>query len=323
MNLNLNLNVDISLGGSKIKEEIIFRAEELSDKTKIPVEEVYEKIAEVMPQYNEILEDLRKGKPKSEVYDGYLSDDVIEIIRAGERRGIVVSSLIAEVWRAKREIQELKSQFRKSIVFPVFYFAFIAVASFFILTNIEGKFREVDLIKDWTLFNMLKTSYVPLSLFIFLFFLLAVIRPDLFPLTRGAYKQVEGAFVLNLTRFFYKAGLPIQEIIGYFRDMGGFIAKAFDFVEESIEGFIIASENFLDVEESAVINAGFKVGRFQEVLEGVALNKVARAKDGVEKMGKIMFYIALGLSGVPVFFVLAGYGSLFIQVVSNVMGAGM
>lgn len=305
---------------SKIKEDVIFRAEELADKTKIPVEEIYGKIAEKIPEYGEIIEGLAQGKLKSEVYEEYLSEDVLEIVRAGERKGLVVSSILSEVWKTKQQLGEIRSKFKKSLIFPVAYFSVISSASFFIMMTLEGRFRSIGIVKDWSAYEVLKMSYIPVNLGILLLMLFILLRPDLFPLTKKIYRYVEGSSILNLTRFFYKAGLPMKQIVEYFQGFGGLTGKVFRETEESIEGYMDAMENFLDPEEIAIMNAGFRTGRFQEVIESIAESKIERAMEEVEKAGKVVFYIAVLLGGIPILYVLGGYGLIFMQIIGQVMG---
>jgi len=90
----IKLNQDLG----KRNRKIIYDAEVQSGYANISVEEIYERVNKYLnwPELEDIIEDIRSGMKKSEVYEPYLSYEAITIIRNAEDKSLPVYRILED-----------------------------------------------------------------------------------------------------------------------------------------------------------------------------------------------------------------------------------
>ena len=302
-------------------EEIIYTVEEIAFKAKIPTTEAFERINEHLnlTEIANIVENLKKGVSKSEVYKEYVPEAVYIILREGEKRGIPVGNLLSRYVYYKRAYEEMRNAFRSALLFQVIYYSVLAVAGYYLLTKVGSNLIGTKQVTDPSTYYTIKLLYIPVNLIIVAFLLVVALFPFAIPKIKEGFKEMEGARVLGLTHLLVSSGSSMKDILIFFAEDPN-VGRYFKGIESyGIEGFIEGVKKLLSPEEVAVLEIAHKGGQFLEGVERLTEYKLSVAKRRLNTTVKFVQTGSVVFGVIPILFVIAGNGYLIKDIFHSVM----
>lgn len=238
------------LGKKKQIEKTIYEAEVQSGYANISVEEIYERVNRYLnwPELDDIIEDIKSGIKKSEVYEPYLSNEAIAIIKNAEDKSLPVYKILDELKNISEAIEKAKSKLIQMIMMPIFTFIATTILADYVLHKIAGTLLATKLVKAPFYLPILMKFFIPINFAILgLFIFFVVIKPEYTPIVKNIFKELEGVRILNTSRLFYMANISIEDIMIYIQDTSrGKIKKVFEEAPLTLEGFLEALSSVLD-----------------------------------------------------------------------------
>jgi len=311
-----------SFGRKKEIEKIIYDAEVQSGYANISVEEIYQRVNKYLnwPELEDIVEGISSGMKKSEVYEPYLSYEAITIIKNAEDKSLPVYRILDELKNISEAIEKAKSKLVQMILMPIFTFIATVILSDYVLHKIATTLLATKLIKAPFYLPFLMKFFIPINLFILgIFIFFVVVKPDYTPIVKNIFKELEGVRILNTTRLFYMANIPIEDIIYYVEDTSkGKIKKAFSSVDPNLEGFLEALASILKLTEIASLESAFYTGKFRETLFSLAEKKLRDLSVFVEGVAATANIAALGLIVIPLMLLIIPYFQMAFELINKV-----
>ncbi|MGC8649564.1 MAG: hypothetical protein ACP5S8_01160 [Hydrogenobaculum sp.] len=303
-------------------EKIIYDAEVQSGYANISVEEIYERVNKYLnwPELEDIIEDIRSGMKKSDIYEPYLSYEAITIIRNAEDKSLPVYRILEELKNISEAIEKAKSKLVQMIIMPIFTFIATVILADYVLHKIATTLLATKLIKAPFYLPFLMKFFIPINfLFLGLFIFFVVIKPDYTPIVKNIFKELEGVRILNTTRLFYMANIPIEDIILYVEETSkGSIKKAFSSVDTNLEGFLEALGSILKLTEIASLESAFYTGKFRDTLFSLAERKLRELGVFVESIAATANIAALGLIVIPLILLIVPYFQMAFELINKV-----
>jgi hypothetical protein len=312
----------LGLGRKKEIEKIIYDAEVQSGYANMSVEEIYRRVNKYLnwPELEDIIEDINAGAKKSEVYEPYLSYEAITIIRNAEEKSLPVYKILEEVKNISEAIEKAKSKLVQMILMPVFTFIATVILADYVLHKIAKTLLATKLIKAPFYLPFLMKFFIPINfsiLGIFIFFV--VVKPDYTPIVKNIFKELEGVRILNTSRLFYMANIPIEDIMLYIEETSkGNIKKAFETAELNLEGFLEALGSVLRLTEVASLETAFYTGKFRDTLFSLAEKKLRDLGVFVEGVAATANIAALGLIVIPLILLIIPYFQMAFELINKV-----
>ncbi|MFP3158794.1 MAG: hypothetical protein RXR65_03380 [Hydrogenobaculum sp.] len=312
----------LGFGRKKEIEKIIYDAEVQSGYANMSVEEIYRRVNKYLnwPELEDIIEDINAGAKKSEVYEPYLSYEAITIIRNAEEKSLPVYKILEEVKNISEAIEKAKSKLVQMILMPVFTFIATVILADYVLHKIATTLLATKLIKAPFYLPFLMKFFIPINfaiLGIFIFFV--VVKPDYTPIVKNIFKELEGVRILNTSRLFYMANIPIEDIMLYIEETSkGNIKKAFETAELNLEGFLEALGSVLRLTEVASLETAFYTGKFRDTLFSLAEKKLRDLGVFVEGVAATANIAALGLIVIPLILLIIPYFQMAFELINKV-----
>ncbi len=310
------------IGRKKEIEKIIYDAEVQSGYANISVEEIYQRVNKYLnwPELEDIIEGISSGMKKSEVYEPYLSYEAITIIKNAEDKSLPVYRILEELKNISEAIEKAKSKLVQMILMPIFTFVATVILSDYVLHKIATTLLATKLIKAPFYLPFLMKFFIPINFSILgLFIFFVVIKPDYTPIVKNIFKELEGVRILNTTRLFYMANIPIEDIIYYVEDTSkGNIKKAFSSVDPNLEGLLEALASILRLTEIASLESAFYTGKFRETLFSLAEKKLRDLGVFVEGVAATANVAALGLIVIPLILLIIPYFQMAFELINKV-----
>jgi hypothetical protein len=312
----------LGFGRKKEIEKIIYDAEVQSGYANMSVEEIYRRVNKYLnwPELEDIIEDINAGAKKSEVYEPYLSYEAITIIRNAEEKSLPVYKILEEVKNISEAIEKAKSKLVQMILMPVFTFIATVILADYVLHKIATTLLATKLIKAPFYLPFLMKFFIPINfsiLGIFIFFV--VVKPDYTPIIKNIFKELEGVRILNTSRLFYMANIPIEDIMLYIEETSkGNIKKAFETAELNLEGFLEALGSVLRLTEVASLETAFYTGKFRDTLFSLAEKKLRDLGVFVEGVAATANIAALGLIVIPLILLIIPYFQMAFELINKV-----
>jgi len=312
----------LELNKKKKIQKIIYDIEIKSAYANISVEELYDKINEYLgwEEIDEISEDIRSGMKKSEAYEPYLPYEVISIIENTEDRSLPVYKILEELKNISDAIDKAKSKLAQMIIMPVLTFLVTVLLADYVLHKIATTLLATKLIKSPFYLPFLMKFFIPINLTILgLFIFFVVIKPEHTPIVKNIFKELESVRILNTTRLFYMANIPIESIMLYIEETSkGNIKEAFMSADPNLEGFLDALETLLDPISIAGLESAFNTGRFKEDLFSLAEKKLRDLNLFVESIAATANVAALGLIAIPLILLIIPYFQMAFELIHKV-----
>ncbi|GAB6078029.1 hypothetical protein [Hydrogenobaculum acidophilum] len=310
------------IGRKKEIEKIIYDAEVQSGYANISVEEIYQRVNKYLnwPELEDIIDGISSGMKKSEVYEPYLSYEAITIIKNAEDKSLPVYRILEELKNISEAIEKAKSKLVQMILMPIFTFVATVILSDYVLHRIATTLLATKLIKAPFYLPFLMKFFIPINFFILgLFIFFVVVKPDYTPIVKNIFKELEGVRILNTTRLFYMANIPIEDIIYYVEDTSkGNIKRAFSSVDPNLEGFLEALTSILRLTEIASLESAFYTGKFRETLFSLAEKKLRDLGVFVEGVAATANVAALGLIVIPLMLLIIPYFQMAFELINKV-----
>ncbi len=310
------------LDRKKELQRIIYEAEVQSGYANISVEEIYQRVNKYLnwPELDDIAEDITNGLKKSEVYEPYLSDEAITIIKNAENKSLPVYRILEELQNISDAIEKAKSKLIQMIMMPIFTFIATVILADYVLHKIAGTLLATKLVKAPVYLPFLMKFFIPINLFILgIFIFFVVIKPDYTPIVKNIFKELEGVRILNTSRLFYMANISIEDIMLYIQDTTrGKIRRAFEEVPLNLEGFLEALGSVLKLTEIASLESAFYTGKFREALFKLSEKKLQNLGVFVEGVAAIASISAIGLVVIPLIMLIIPYFQLAFELINKV-----
>ncbi len=309
-------------GRKKQIEKIIYEAEVQAGYANISVEEVYQRVNRYLewPELDDIIDGITSGIKKSEVYEPYLSEEAITIIRNAEDKSLPVYRILDELKNISEAIEKAKSKLVQMIIMPIFTFIATVLLADYVLHKIAGTLLATKLVKAPFYLPFLMKFFIPINfIFLGMFLFFVVVKPDYTPIVKNIFKELEGVRILNTSRLFYMANIPIEDIMAYIEETSrGSIRKAFESVDFNLEGFLEALASVLKLTEIASLESAFYTGKFRETLFQLAQKKLQDLGVFVEGVADTANIAALGLVVIPLTFLIIPYFQMAFELINKV-----
>lgn len=309
-------------GKKKQIEKTIYEAEVQSGYANVSVEEIYERVNRYLnwPELDDIIEDIKSGIKKSEVYEPYLSNEAIAIIKNAEDKSLPVYKILDELKNISEAIEKAKSKLIQMIMMPIFTFIATTILADYVLHKIAGTLLATKLVKAPFYLPILMKFFIPINFAILgLFIFFVVIKPEYTPIVKNIFKELEGVRILNTSRLFYMANIPIEDIMIYIQDTSrGKIKKAFEEAPLTLEGFLEALSSVLKLTEIATLETAFYTGKFRETLFQLAQKKLQDLGVFIEGVAASANIAALGLVTIPLIMLIIPYFQMAFELINKV-----
>lgn len=309
-------------GKKKQIEKTIYEAEVQSGYANVSVEEIYERVNRYLnwPELDDIIEDIKSGIKKSEVYEPYLSNEAIAIIKNAEDKSLPVYKILDELKNISEAIEKAKSKLIQMIMMPIFTFIATTILADYVLHKIAGTLLATKLVKAPFYLPILMKFFIPINFAILgLFIFFVVIKPEYTPIVKNIFKELEGVRILNTSRLFYMANIPIEDIMIYIQDTSrGKIKKVFEEAPLTLEGFLEALSSVLKLTEIATLETAFYTGKFRETLFQLAQKKLQDLGVFIEGVAASANIAALGLVTIPLIMLIIPYFQMAFELINKV-----
>lgn len=299
-----------TLGFKKVNkkiEEIIISAEMDALHSGVPVSELYsEYVKEISKEdktvaiaLREILTRMRKGEKAVNAYKGFVSEDLLNLLKLADLRNVGASVIFENYAPVKKELDKRESQIKNAIRLPLIKFFIFSFIFYFPLGKLIGISDKVETL------HLSKLSYSVHDLYPFIiiatalvyYFVVFMFRENL-PVVGYVYKGIKASLMLTLIHTLYRLGLPPKEIIPLIKDYAKIRVGR---VEPSISGLINMMRNYLTaIERANLIVAG--TTRFEEELMNISEKKLVAvgnatetAKEILDNFGYVLLLIPLGM----------------------------
>lgn len=309
-------------------EDKIIEVEIIAGKTATPVNEIWMRLYRETGDevYLELARRLERGEAKWRVYARYLSDEVLYVFKTVEEKGIPIHEVLEKVKEVRGEVKGLISSIRGKTFLPVFYYVIATAILYFVINQFLNVFNQLgssipkEYAESLKSLGVVPPVYLVVNTLIFLLLLFGlVLYPHRFPLVREIFRKVEGLRVLAFTLVFYASSIPLEGIIKFFRNLGGFYEKAFNVKDYTEEEFAKALKNFLEPEEAVILEISAKTGMFTKNLEELYREKLKNVRKLSERVSTLFFILTFLFLAIPFSFFFVVYYKGMMSVVKGVM----
>lgn len=315
--LNLNL-LNLKKIRNKV-EEIIISAEMDSIHSGVPVIELYSEYVKELAKEDktlaiaikEILSRLQRGEKTINAYRGYISDDLLHLLRLADERNVSPSVIFENYAPVKKELDKRESQIKNATRLPLIKFFIFSFIFYFPLSKLINISDQTDVLRLSKFAYSIHDLYPVIIITVAVVYYLVVrsLRENL-PIIGNVYKGIKASLMLILINTLYRLGLAPKEIIPIIKEYAGVRVGG---VSPSISGLINIMRNYLSpIERANLIVAG--TSRFEEELKNIAEKKLTFVETSTETAREILDNIGYLLLLIPLGMFLSVIGELLFKV---------
>ncbi len=307
--------------------DIIYDVEIQAGYANMSALELYEEINKKLnsQEIDNIISGLRRGIPKSKIYEPYLPEDAHLIVIYAERMSIPVYRVLEEVKRSREKLLKIQNKLKSNIIMPSVTYIAVSIAAYIFLMRMGNTISNSGIIPPPHYLQFLKVWYFPIVLgFLGIFFYFVAINPYRTPGISKIVLEIEGLRMMINIRLFYMTSISVPVMIEYaMSTTRGKIRKAFEelyykkanTMDEFLDGFL----SLLPLTQVMTLKNAFRTGKFIETLTDMISRKEDNLDVVAESISAVFSVISLVLIAFPVMMVLIPYIMMVTEMTTTIM----